>query len=151
MERIAVFPGSFDPFTLGHKAVLDKALPLFDKIIVAIGVNFNKKSYFSPEERLKAISDLYADNSKILVKTYSSLTVEFCNEWNAKFIIRGLRNTNDFLFEQGVAQTNQQLAGIETVFFMTPPEYSHISSSIVRELLSYGADVSGLIPSKLKL
>ncbi|MCQ2959061.1 MAG: pantetheine-phosphate adenylyltransferase [Bacteroidales bacterium] len=149
MERIAVFPGSFDPFTLGHKAVLDSALSLFDKVIVAIGVNSSKKSLFSVEERLAYISKLYSNNSNISVKTYNTLTVDLCREWNAKYIVRGLRSSADFKYEQPIAQTNRQIAGVETVFLMTPPEYSHISSSIVRELLSYGADVSAFVPKSL--
>ena len=116
MERIAVFPGSFDPFTIGHKAIVDKALPLFDKIIIAIGVNSEKNGFFTPEKRLNYISDIYKDNPRIEVKTYSSLTVEFCKENNAKFIVRGLRNTTDFQYEKTIAQMNRQMSGIETIF-----------------------------------
>ncbi len=148
MEKIAVFPGSFDPFTIGHKSVLDSALPLFDNVVVAIGVNSDKKGFFPLEERVSAIAELYAGNSKVEVATYSSLTVDFCKSKNARFIIRGLRNSADFEFEKFIAQTNKQLSGIETIFLMTPPEYSHISSSVVRELLSYGADVSAFLPKK---
>lgn len=148
MEKIAVFPGSFDPFTIGHKSVLDSALPLFDKVVVAIGVNSEKKGFFPLEERVSAIAKLYAGNSKVEVATYSSLTVDFCKSKNARFIIRGLRNSADFEFEKCIAQTNKQLSGIETIFLMTPPEYSHVSSSVVRELLSYGVDVSAFLPKK---
>ena len=149
MERIAVFPGSFDPFTIGHKAIVDKALPLFDKIIIAIGVNSEKHGFFTPEKRLSYISDIYKDNPQIEVKIYSSLTVEFCKENNAKFIVRGLRNTTDFQYEKTIAQMNRQMSGIETIFLVTPPEYSHISSSVVRELLTYKADVSEFVPKAL--
>ena len=149
MERIAVFPGSFDPFTIGHKAIVDKALPLFDKIIIAIGVNSEKNGFFTPEKRLNYISDIYKDNPRIEVKTYSSLTVEFCKENNAKFIVRGLRNTTDFQYEKTIAQMNRQMSGIETIFLVTPPECGHISSSVVRELLTYKADVSEFVPKAL--
>ena len=148
MEKIAVFPGSFDPFTIGHKAVVDSALPIFDKIIIAIGVNAEKKNNEKLEKRVQVISDLFAGNPKISVETYSTLTVDFCKKNNAKFLVRGLRNTTDFEYEKSIAQTNKQLSGIETVFFVTPPEFEHISSSIVRELISYGADVSQFLPKQ---
>jgi len=146
MEKIAVFPGSFDPFTVGHKAILDMALPLFDKIIVAVGVNSAKKYFLDAQQRVRTIADLYAGNPKIAVETYDSLTVDFCKKRNATVILRGLRNTTDFEYEKTMAQTNRVLAGIETVFLMTPPEYEHISSSIVRELMAYGADASKFLP-----
>lgn len=146
MEKIAVFPGSFDPFTVGHKAILDMALPLFDKIIVAVGVNSSKKYFFNTPKRVRAIANLYAGNPKITVETYDSLTVDFCKKRNATVILRGLRNTTDFEYEKTMAQTNQALSGIETIFLMTPSEYEHVSSSIVRELLAYGADASKFLP-----
>ncbi|MCQ2608710.1 MAG: pantetheine-phosphate adenylyltransferase [Bacteroidales bacterium] len=145
-ERIAVFPGSFNPFTIGHKAILEKALPLFDKIIIAIGYNSDKQTATSIEERKTAIQKIYNGNNKVVVTSYTTLTVDFCKEQGATFLIRGLRNESDFAYEQPIAQTNLQLAGIETIFFVTPPEYSHISSSIVRELQSYGADVTKFLP-----
>lgn len=145
-ERIAVFPGSFNPFTIGHKAILEKALPLFDKIIIAIGYNSDKQTAISIEERKTAIQKIYNGNNKVVVTSYTTLTVDFCKEQGATFLIRGLRNESDFVYEQPIAQTNLQLAGIETIFFVTPPEYSHISSSIVRELQSYGADVTKFLP-----
>lgn len=144
--KIAVFPGSFDPFTIGHKAVLDKALPLFDTIIIAIGQNAEKKNSSSLEERISAIKNVYKNNPKIEVLSYDSLTVEFCKTHKAQFIIRGLRNATDFQYEQPIAQTNLQISGIETIFFVTPPEYSHISSSIIRDLMKHGADVSTFLP-----
>lgn len=149
MEKIAVFPGSFDPFTVGHKAILDMALPLFDKIIVAIGINATKRGFFSTEERKKYIYDVYAGNPKISVETYTSLTIDFCKKHNAQFILRGLRNTTDFQYEKSIAQMNRQLSGVETVFLITPPELGHVSSTIVRELLEYGADISEYVPLKL--
>ena len=146
MERIAVFPGSFDPFTIGHKVILDSALPLFNKIYIAIGCNSNKKSFFTLEKRIDDISALYKGNEKIAIETYDTLTIDFCKKVGANFILRGLRNVADFEYEQTIAQTNKQLSGIETVFIVTPPELSNVSSSIVRELLSYGADISKYLP-----
>lgn len=146
MERIAVFPGSFDPFTIGHKAILDSALPLFDKVYIAIGSNSSKKSFFTLEKRIADISALYKGNEKIAIETYDTLTIDFCKKVHANFILRGLRNVADFEYEQTIAQTNKQLSGIETVFIATPPELSNVSSSIVRELLSYGADASRYLP-----
>ncbi|MCQ2605925.1 MAG: pantetheine-phosphate adenylyltransferase [Bacteroidales bacterium] len=145
-ERIAVFPGSFNPFTIGHKAVLEKALPLFDKIIIAIGYNSEKTNSSDIDSRVETISKIFQNNPRICVTTYTTLTVDFCKANGANYIIRGLRNAQDFQYEQPIAQTNLQLAGIETIFFVTPPEFSHISSSIVRELQSYGADVSKFLP-----
>ena len=146
MERIAVFPGSFDPFTIGHKAILDSAIPLFDKIYIAIGCNSSKKRFFTLEKSIAGISALYKGNVKIVIETYDTLTIDFCKKVGANFILRGLRNVADFEYEQTIAQTNKQLSGIETVFIVTPPELSNVSSSIVRELLSYGADVSRYLP-----
>lgn len=145
-ERIAVFPGSFNPFTIGHKAVLEKALPLFDKIIIAIGYNSEKTNSSGIDSRIETISKIFQNDPRICVTTYTTLTVDFCKANGANYIIRGLRNAQDFQYEQPIAQTNLQLAGIETIFFVTPPEFSHISSSIVRELQSYGADVSKFLP-----
>lgn len=149
-KRIAVFPGSFDPFTIGHLAILERALPLFDSIIIAIGVNSSKKSFFSVEKRIAHITDVFRDNPKISVDTYTSLTVDYCKQHDAQFILRGLRNTTDFQFEKSIAQMNRELLPeVETVFLVTPPEYGHVSSTIIRELLTYGADVSAFIPGKL--
>jgi len=150
-ERIAVFPGSFDPFTNGHKAILDRALPLFDKIVIAIGVNTAKKGFFELEKRLAHIESVYKDFPEVTVSTYSCLTVDFCKSIGANFILRGLRNTSDFQFEKSIAQMNRDLVtSIETVFLVTPPEYGHISSTIVRELVRYNADVSKYIPGEIE-
>lgn len=150
-KRIAVFPGSFDPFTIGHKAILDMALPLFDSIIVAIGVNSEKKDFFPLEKRIRHISQVYANNPKVSVETYTSLTIDFCKQKHAKFILRGLRNTTDFQFEKSIAQMNRQLSpNIETVFLVTPPECGHVSSTIVRELIRYGTDISNYIPGNIE-
>ena len=152
MKKIAVFPGSFSPFSIGHKSIIDRALPLFDKIIIAIGINSEKDKYFSIEERIQWIKDVYANNSKISVKFYEGLTVDFCGRENASFIVRGLRDSHDFKFEKNIAQINQELNNkIETIFIVTSPEISHISSTIIRDIIKNGGDVSGFIPKEINL
>ena len=141
MEKTAVFAGSFCPFTKGHEDIVRKALPLFDKIIIAIGHNINKKDLFSVEERLLRIESLYHDNPAVKVMTYTGLTVDFCKEVGANYLVRGLRNPLDFIQEQELAQVNRQLnPDVETVFLLASPGCEIISSSLVRELWSYGAD-----------
>ncbi len=152
MSKIAIFPGSFSPFTLGHKAVVNSALPLFDKIIIAIGINSEKSEYFSIEERLEWIKVVYKNNPKIEVKPYEGLTVDFCKKENAHYIIRGLRDSHDFKFEKNIAQMNKKLnTDIETIFIITPPELSHISSTILRDIIKNGGDISGFIPKEIDL
>ena len=145
MKR-AVFPGSFDPITLGHVDIIDRALPLFDKIILAIGINLDKKYMFSLEERVRFLEETFKGESKILVKTYNGLTVDFCTKEKAAFILRGLRNTIDLEFEKTIGQTNFRLAGIETVFLISSPGKSHISSTVVRDIKKHGGDYSILVP-----
>ncbi|CAA0147109.1 pantetheine-phosphate adenylyltransferase [Tenacibaculum maritimum] len=142
----AVFPGSFDPITLGHIDIIKRAIPLFDSIVIAIGVNTDKKYMFSIEERKAFIENAFAEEQKITVETYQGLTVDFCKKMNADFILRGLRNPADFEFEKAIAQTNRKLSGIETVFLLTSAETSFISSSIVRDVMRNGGDASLLIP-----
>ncbi|CAA0173702.1 pantetheine-phosphate adenylyltransferase [Tenacibaculum maritimum] len=142
----AVFPGSFDPITLGHIDIIKRAIPLFDSIVIAIGVNTDKKYMFSIEERKAFIENAFAEEQKITVETYQGLTVDFCKKMNADFILRGLRNPADFEFEKAIAQTNRKLSGIETVFLLTSAETSFISSSIVRDIMRNGGDASLLIP-----
>lgn len=143
----ALFPGSFDPFTFGHKAIVEQALPLFDSIIIAIGVNNTKKSLFSAEQRMAHIQAVFAGNSKIEVVTYSTLTVDVCKAQQAQFIIRGVRNSVDFEFEKSIAQTNFEICPtVQTVFFSTPAQFSHISSSIVRDLIQYKCNIESYIP-----
>ena len=152
MNKTAVFPGSFSPFTIGHQCVIDRAIPLFDKIIIAIGINSKKNQYFSIEERIQWIKDVYADNPKITVQFYEGLTVDFCKRENANFILRGLRDSHDFKFEKNIAQMNQKLNNeIETIFLITPPEISHISSTIIRDIIKNGGDVSKFIPKQINL
>jgi pantetheine-phosphate adenylyltransferase len=144
--RRAVFPGSFDPITLGHVDIIERALPLFDEIIIAIGINTEKKYMYSLDDRKDFIEATFAGVSKVKVKTYKGLTVQFCVKEKAQFIIRGLRNTSDFTYEQSIAQTNASLAGIESVFMVAAPSLSNISSSIVRDVKRNGGDISGLVP-----
>jgi pantetheine-phosphate adenylyltransferase len=145
--RKAVFPGSFDPITLGHVDIIKRAIPLFDEIIIAIGVNSSKKYMFSLEERKSFIEETFKDDSSISVVTYKGLTVDFCQKNGIDFIIRGLRNPADFEFEKAIAHTNRDLAPIETVFLLTAAKTSYISSSIVRDVLKNDGDVSTLVPS----
>ena len=152
MSKTAVFPGSFSPFTLGHKSVVDRSLPLFDKIIIAIGINSEKNEYFSIEEREKWIQDIYKDNPKIEVQFYEGLTVDFCEKVEAKYILRGLRDSHDFKYEKNIAQTNKNLnPKLETIFVITPPEISHISSTIMRDIIKNGGDVSQFLPKEIDL
>jgi len=145
-KRIAVFPGSFDPFTIGHKEILDRALPLFDKVIVLISCNSKKSRRTDIELTLISIKNLYKDNPKVEVKiNLESLTIDKCNMFGAKFIVRGLRNQNDFSYEQPIAQMNKEIGGVETVFIASSPELSNISSSIVKEYMKYGVDMSKYI------
>ena len=152
MSKIAIFPGSFSPFTIGHQSIVDRALPLFDKIVISIGINSEKPQYFSIEERMQWIKDVYANNPKIEVQFYEGLTVDFCKKEGANFILRGLRDSHDFKFEKNIAQINKDLnADIETIFIITSPKISHISSSIIRDILKNGGDVSKFIPKEINL
>ena len=145
----AIFPGSFDPITLGHVDIINRALPLFDEIIIAIGVNTEKAYMFSLEERVRFIEENYKNEPRITVTTYSGLTTEFCKSQNVEFILRGLRNPADFEFEKAIAQTNRKLANIETVFLLTSATTSFISSSIVRDVYHHGGDISELVPKSV--
>jgi len=142
----AIFPGSFDPFTRGHFSIVMRALNLFDRVVIAVGQNTEKKSMTSIEQRVKHIEHLFKNESKISVMQYSGLTVEFCKTQNAEFIVRGLRNAHDFNYEQSIAQTNFELAGIDTVFLSAQPQLSHLSSSIARDLAKHGGDLSSFLP-----
>ena len=146
----AVFPGSFDPLTLGHCDIINKSLDLFDEIVLAIGVNSTKENMFSIDQRKKFINDEFANEEKIKILTYDGLTVDFCKSINADFIVRGLRNPADFEFEKTIAQTNKKLTGIETVFFLTSPETAYISSSIVREIIINKGEYTKLVPKSVR-
>jgi len=146
----AVFPGSFDPLTLGHCDIIHKSIDLFDEVILAIGINSTKESMFSLEQRTQFINEEFSNHAKVKILTYQGLTVDFCKEINADFIVRGLRNPADFEFEKTIAQTNKKLTGIETVFFLTSPETAYISSSIVREIIANKGDYNKLVPKSVR-
>lgn len=147
----AVFPGSFDPITLGHIDIIKRGLMLFDEIIIAIGVNADKKHMFSLEDRKLQIEEVFKNEPRIKVTTYTGLTVDYCKTVNAKFILRGLRNSTDFTYEQSIAQTNASLAEIESVFLVCSPNVSNISSSIVRDVIRNGGDYRSLVPRSVLL
>ena len=149
--RRAIFPGSFDPLTLGHNDIIKRGVTLFDELIIAIGINADKKYMFSLEERKKFITEAYKHEPKIKVTTYEGLTVHFCKEIKADFILRGLRNPADFEFEKAIAHTNRSLSEIETVFLLTSSGKSYISSSIVRDVIRNGGDYTGLVPNTVKV
>ncbi|NDV79843.1 pantetheine-phosphate adenylyltransferase [Dysgonomonas sp. 511] len=151
MKRKAVFPGTFDPFTIGHYSMVKRSLDLFDEIVIAIGQNDAKKTYFSLDNRLEMIRSLYKSDSRVYVEAYNNLTVDYAKNINANFIVRGIRSVNDFEYEKTIADMNRNISGIETVIMFTEPEYTHISSTIVRELLRFGHDVSQFIPEGLVL
>ena len=148
MNRIAVFPGSFDPITIGHVDLINRVIPLFDKIIIAIGVNSQKQTMFSLEQRISWLNELFSGNEKLMISSYEGLTVDFCRSVNANFILRGLRNTFDFEYERTIASVNRSMSHeIETIMLATAPAYSHISSTIVRELIKYKGNFDHLVPS----
>lgn len=149
--RKAVFPGSFDPITNGHFDIIKRGVSLFDEVIVAIGINADKKYMFSLEERKKFIEDAFKDEPKVSVVTYQGLTIDLCQKMNAKFILRGLRNPADFEFEKAIAHTNRKLSKIETVFLLTAANTSYISSSIVRDVLRNGGDYTVLVPDSVRV
>lgn len=149
MKR-AIFPGSFDPITLGHYDIIRRGIDLFDELIIAIGVNADKQYMFSQEERESFITQAFKTEPKVKVMTYSGLTIDFCREMNAQYILRGLRNAGDFEFEKAIAHTNRKMSNIETVFLLTSSGLSYISSSIVRDVIRNGGDYSALVPNTVK-
>lgn len=152
MKRKAVFPGSFDPITVGHEALVIRALSIFDEIVVAIGNNANKQYYFPIEKRKKWISQVFGSNPQVSVVVYEGLTVDFCHEVGADFILRGLRTSADFEFERGIGQMNKMLhPDIESVFLLTTPELTPVTSSIIRDVFKNGGDVSQFIPTGIDL
>ncbi len=152
MKRIAVFPGSFDPITLGHVSIVKRAIPIFDEVIVAIGSNSQKKYMFDLNQRLEWIKNAFRNEPKVSTDVYQGLTVNYCEKKKAKFLLRGLRNQQDFEFERSIAQMNRQLNDeIETVFLFTELEYAAINSSIVRDIIRNGGDASQFLPPNIKL
>ena len=144
--KIAVFAGTFDPFTIGHQDIVNRALPLFDKIIIAIGVNEEKTPLFPLDERVKKIEKLFIHHNNINVVTYTGLTGDFCKKQKAHYLIRGIRNSIDFQYENDLAQVNKELFELETIFFMTAPTLTHVSSSLVRELFKNKGDYQKYLP-----
>ena len=149
--RVALFPGSFDPFTRGHESIVRRALLLFDKFVIAIGVNADKRSFMTMEQRKAWIEAVFKDDPRVEVISYTGMTVDVAREVGAQFIVRGVRLIQDFENEKHLAEVNRDLTGIETILLYTLPEYSHISSSIVRELHRYGQDVSRYLPEGTNL
>ena len=152
MERVAIFPGSFDPFTVGHESIVKRAIPLFDRIIIMIGFNSSKRSFFSVEKREKWINEVFKNEHKVTVQCHEGLTVDFCKQVNAQYILRGLRTSADFEFERAIAQINKKmLPKIESVFLLTMPEHTPINSTIVRDIILHGGDPSMFLPSSLDM
>lgn len=146
MKRV-IFPGTFDPITLGHVDIINRALPFFDELVIAIGVNSDKKTMFSLEERIAFIEKTFSQEKKVVVKSYSGLTAQFCINENAQAIIRGLRNATDLNYEQAIAQTNFKITQVDTLFLISSPEVSNISSTIVRDVMRNEGDYSSLVPT----
>jgi pantetheine-phosphate adenylyltransferase len=152
MSKIAVFPGSFDPFTIGHEAIVRRALGIFDEIIIAVGANAEKKSFFPLEVRKEMIRTTFRNEPRIKVDHYSGLTVDYCKSMKATYLLRGLRTSADFEFERAIGQVNKAMSpDIETVFLLTAPEHSFINSTIVRDVLKNGGDASGFVPSSVNI
>jgi pantetheine-phosphate adenylyltransferase len=149
MMKKAVFPGSFDPITLGHVDLIYRGLEIFDEIIIAIGVNADKKQLFSLEDKIQQIKNTFKNEPRIKVTSYKGLTVDFCKSINSKYILRGLRNSSDFNYEQSIAQTNSSLSSIESVFLISSPQLTHISSTIVRDIIRNGGDYKSLVPDSV--
>ena len=150
--KIAVFPGSFDPITTGHVDLIYRSLPLFDKIVVAVGVNSNKKTLFSLDTRLKWLKDVFKEEPKIEIAYFEGLTVDFCKSIGAEYLIRGLRNSSDFDYEKTISQLNSVIGnGLETFFLISKPGFSHVSSTIVREIIKAGGDASVFVPKEVSL
>lgn len=149
MERIAIFPGSFDPFTIGHDNIVRRGLKMFDKIIIAVGHNTTKSYFFDINERVAFIQAEFADEPRISVEKYENLTVDFARQKNADFILRGIRTAADFEYERAIAQVNRLMTCIDSVFLLTTPQHTPVNSSIVRDILRHGGDASKFIPETI--
>ncbi|MFT6149379.1 MAG: pantetheine-phosphate adenylyltransferase [Saprospiraceae bacterium] len=152
MKKIAVFPGSFDPITTGHIELIKRAIPLFDELIIAIGINSKKQSLFSLEQRLAWLEKVFENEPKVRTGHYEGLTVKYCKSINANYMLRGLRNASDFDYEKTISQLNTIIGdGLETVFLISSPEFSHVSSTIVREIIRAGGDASPFLPKEIDI
>lgn len=152
MDRIAIFPGSFDPFSIGHESIVQRALAMFDKIYIMIGYNANKKSFFPIEKRLKWINQVFENEPKVEVRVYEGLTVDFCKEVGAKYILRGIRTASDFEYERAIAQVNKKMhPEIESVFLLTLPEHTPVNATIIRDIVFHGGDASMFLPKGLDM
>ncbi len=146
--KTAIFPGTFDPFTVGHASIVERGLPLFDRIVIGVGINDNKRTLYTNEERVRNIQEIYANEPRVKVVAYDDLTVDLAKREEASFILRGIRSVKDFEYERDIAAMNERLSGVETVLLFTEPQYQSISSSVVRELLRFGKDVTEFLPKK---
>ena len=151
MMKKAIFPGTFDPFTIGHASLVRRGLAIVDEIVISIGVNDTKQSYFPLEKRIDMIRSLYKNESRVSVTSYDCLTVDFAKEVDADFILRGIRSVDDFEYEKTIADMNRKISGIETVVLFTEPEYTHISSTIVRQLMRFNHDISDFVPEGINI
>ncbi len=152
MERVAVFPGTFDPFTIGHEALVKRALNLFDKVVVAVGNNLSKKTLFNLEQRLAMVADVFGNEPKVEVTSYQGLTVDFCHNIGAKYLLRGLRTAADFEYERAIGQVNKAMrTDIETVFLLTAPEHTPVNSTIVRDILVNNGDATKFLPTAINI
>ncbi len=150
MDKVAIFPGSFDPFTKGHESVVVRSFPIFDKVIIAIGNNSSKTGFFTIDERIKLIESVFKNEPKVAIQSYDGLTVDFCREIGAQFMLRGIRTAADFEYERAIAQMNKSmLPEVESVILLTTPELTPVNSTIVRDILRYGGNVSQFLPDKM--
>lgn len=149
--KIAIFPGSFDPFTVGHEDVVRRGLSLFDKIIIAVGYNSNKKDFFPLEDRMKWIKDVFLDDTRVSVEKYEGLTVDFAKEVGCTHILRGIRTAADFEYERAIAQVNKAMSGFDSVFLLTTPEHTPVNSSIVRDIIKHGGDAGQFLPKAIQI
>ena len=149
-ETKAIFPGSFDPFTVGHESIVLRGLSMFDKVVVAVGVNNEKHGYFAVDKRIMLIEKVFEGVENVEVASYEGLTVDYARQIGATHILRGLRTSSDFEFERAIALTNKQISGIDTAFLLTAPEHMHVSSSVIRDIMLYGGDVSAFLPERIR-
>ena len=151
MEKLAIFPGSFDPFTVGHEDVVKRGLSLFENIVIAVGYNANKRDYFPLDDRMQWIRDVFANDPRVRVEKYEGLTVDFAKEIGAAHILRGIRTSADFEYERAIAQVNKAMSNIDSVFLLTTPEHTPVNSTIIRDILKHGGDASMFLPEQIKI